>query len=109
LLQRVGEDGQTIEGAFGVDRFREPADGGRLPGQIEGGGTDGVAEDAAENAWLCMTNRDPDHVFCAAAIFPFPFGKVVVRAAHRPHCPAPWVRSSYDPLCCRPAPPGCHP
>ena len=47
VFEGVGEDGQTVEGAFIVDRLREGRHGGGEPGGIDGHGTERVAEWAA--------------------------------------------------------------
>lgn len=49
VFEGVGEDGEAVEGAVGVDYFGEVLDGGREAGGGEGDGAEGEgAEDAAE-------------------------------------------------------------
>ena len=61
FLQRIGEDRHALECAVGVDRRRDGDSGGCEPCGIGDDGTEGIAEDVAEetalNKFLCHIRR----------------------------------------------------
>ncbi len=54
VLNRIGEDGHSVEGAVVVDSLRDADGGGGPPRGIESDGTEGVAENVANNVYSTL-------------------------------------------------------
>jgi hypothetical protein len=52
VLQGIGEDGKSVEGAIVVDTTSERDNGGSEPGGVGGDGAEGIAHDAAEETGI---------------------------------------------------------